>query len=50
MPSISIAIGNTFGEDTSGAVSGPGAGVDNLLMESGDNLLLESGDVILLEG
>ena len=29
--------------------SGPGAGVDDLLMETGDHLLLESGDAILLE-
>lgn len=33
------------------AVSDVGAGVDNLLMESGDNLLLEIGppDTLLLE-
>ena len=31
------------------AESGPGVGVDNLLMETGDNLLLEDGGVILLE-
>lgn len=29
--------------------SGPGAGVDDLLMETGDHLLLEIGDAILLE-
>lgn len=34
-----------------GEVAGAGAGVDNLLLETGDNLLLESGspDVLLLE-
>jgi hypothetical protein len=30
-------------------VVGAGAGVDNLLLETGDNVLLETGDVILLE-
>lgn len=28
---------------------GPGAGVDDMLVESGDHLLLETGDAILLE-
>lgn len=28
---------------------GPGAGADDLLMETGDHLLLETGDAILLE-
>ena len=28
---------------------GPGAGVDNLLLETGDALLLETGDALLLE-
>ena len=44
--SIGVAIG--LNDDCSWGV---GAGVDNLLLESGDNLLLESGtpDVLLLE-
>jgi len=28
---------------------GPGAGVDNLLLETADNLLLETGDALVLE-
>jgi hypothetical protein len=28
---------------------GPGAGADNLLLETGDALLLETGDALLLE-
>lgn len=31
------------------AASGGGAGVDNLLLESGDNFLLEDGGVLELE-
>ena len=31
------------------SASGPGGGVDNLLLETGDNLLLEDGSVLLLE-
>lgn len=29
--------------------SGPGVGVDNLLLEDGSNILLEDGSVLLLE-
>lgn len=32
-----------------GSGSGPGAGVDDLLQETGDHLLAETGDAILLD-
>lgn len=40
-----------IGWSSGASTTTPGAGVDNLLLETGDHLLLESGttDVILLE-
>jgi len=35
--------------DAAGGGGGPGAGVDNLLLETADILLLETGDKLLLE-
>lgn len=45
---IAIGIGLSLTEIQSVA-SGPGAGADNLLLETGDALLLETGDALLLE-
>jgi len=50
--SIAIGIGLSLTElpdMISGPGAGPGAGVDNLLLETGDALLLETGDALLLE-
>jgi len=37
------------GDASGGGSSGPGTGVDNLLLETADNLLLETGDALVLE-
>jgi len=46
--SIAIGIGLSLTE-LPDMISGPGAGVDNLLLEDGSALLLETGDALLLE-
>lgn len=46
--SIAIGIGLSLTE-LPDMISGPGAGADNLLLETGDALLLETGDALLLE-
>lgn len=45
---IDLLSGSFVMVDTPGA-SGPGVGVDNLLLEDGSNILLEDGSVLLLE-
>lgn len=51
MAKFFTAIYNRFsgGRDAGGSSSGPGAGVDNILIETGDAILTETGDAILLE-
>ncbi len=46
--SIAIGIGLSLTE-LPDMISGPVAGADNLLLETGDALLLETGDALLLE-
>jgi hypothetical protein len=46
---LSLGIGITDTPLDRRGASGPGAGVDNLLLETGDALLLETGDALLLE-
>ena len=47
--SLGIGITETPMDRRGGPGAGPGAGVDNLLLETGDALLLETGDALLLE-
>ena len=44
-----IVLGASVVGDVAGGGGGPGAGVDNLLLETADILLLETGDALILE-